>query len=217
VPTALRGPGLANLRVADARVALTNAVLKQRHVTLVEIAGKAGPLVVMLNAVYWDEAVTMGQFREMPTVNSVEQWNIINLTADTHPIHLHLVQFLIKGRQNLQTQQYTKAYNATGPRTVMPGMVPPPAGGPTVPANYPPLDPTLYLQNALVPPAANEAGWKDTVQAPPGMVTSILVPFGAAAGGGYAPFGNNFTGRYAWHCHILDHEDNEMMLPFNVV
>ena len=57
------------------------------------------------------------------------------------------------------------------------------------------------------------------MQAHPGTVTRVLVPFvfGAAAG---FPFGSTgtlyFTGRYVWHCHILDHEDNEMMLPYEV-
>ncbi len=55
------------------------------------------------------------------------------------------------------------------------------------------------------PPAPNEAGWKDTVRADPRMVTRIIVPF------------NGFTGRYVWHCHILEHEDNEMMRPFEIV
>jgi spore coat protein A len=55
------------------------------------------------------------------------------------------------------------------------------------------------------PPAANEAGWKDTVRADGKMVTRIIVPF------------DGFTGRYVWHCHILEHEDNEMMRPFEVV
>ena len=55
------------------------------------------------------------------------------------------------------------------------------------------------------PPAANEAGWKDTVRADPRMVTRIIVPF------------EGFTGRYVWHCHILEHEDNEMMRPYEVV
>ena len=94
-------------------------------------------------------------------------------------------------------------------------MSPPPAGGPTVPAGYPPLDPTPFLQQRPVLPAANEAGWKDTVQCPPDVVTSILVPFGARVANG--AFGRSFTGRYVWHCHILDHEDNEMMLPYEVV
>jgi len=55
------------------------------------------------------------------------------------------------------------------------------------------------------PPAANEAGWKDTVRADGKMVTRIIVPF------------EGFTGRYVWHCHILEHEDNEMMRPYEVV
>ena len=55
------------------------------------------------------------------------------------------------------------------------------------------------------PPAPNEAGWKDTVRADPRMVTRIIVPF------------EGFIGRYVWHCHILEHEDNEMMRPYEVV
>ncbi len=54
-------------------------------------------------------------------------------------------------------------------------------------------------------PEPSEAGWKDTVRADPGMVTRIIVRF------------EGFTGRYVWHCHILEHEDNEMMRPFDVV
>jgi len=56
-----------------------------------------------------------------------------------------------------------------------------------------------------IPPEPGEAGWKDTVRADPGMVTRIIARF------------EGFTGRYVWHCHILEHEDNEMMRPFDVV
>jgi spore coat protein A, manganese oxidase len=61
-----------------------------------------------------------------------------------------------------------------------------------------------YIGKAT-PPAANEAGWKDTAQSHPGAVTRIIVKF------------EGFTGRYVWHCHILEHEDNEMMRPYEVV
>jgi spore coat protein A len=54
-------------------------------------------------------------------------------------------------------------------------------------------------------PSASEAGWKDTVRADAKMVTRIIVPF------------EGFTGRYVWHCHILEHEDNEMMRPYEVI
>lgn len=56
-----------------------------------------------------------------------------------------------------------------------------------------------------VPPDPSEAGWKDTVRAEGRMVTRIIIRF------------EGFTGRYVWHCHILEHEDNEMMRPFDVV
>jgi spore coat protein A, manganese oxidase len=61
-----------------------------------------------------------------------------------------------------------------------------------------------YLAES-VPPEANEAGWKDTVRATPGDVTRIIVKF------------EGYAGRYVWHCHILEHEDNEMMRPYEVV
>ena len=57
----------------------------------------------------------------------------------------------------------------------------------------------------VVSPSAGETGWKDTVRADPGMVTRIIAKF------------EGFPGRYVWHCHILEHEDNEMMRPFDVL
>jgi spore coat protein A, manganese oxidase len=55
------------------------------------------------------------------------------------------------------------------------------------------------------PPAANESGWKDVIQCPPGMVTRIIVKF------------EGYTGNYLYHCHILEHEANDMMRPFQVI
>lgn len=55
------------------------------------------------------------------------------------------------------------------------------------------------------PPLPNERGWKDTVQTTPGFVTRVIMRFGP------------FTGRYVYHCHILEHEDYDMMRPFTVV
>jgi spore coat protein A, manganese oxidase len=66
-------------------------------------------------------------------------------------------------------------------------------------------DQSLVYTGPAVPPDANELGWKDTVRADPGMVTRIIVKF------------EGFVGRYVWHCHLLEHEDNEMMRPYEVV
>lgn len=57
----------------------------------------------------------------------------------------------------------------------------------------------------LIPPAPNEMGWKDTVDAPPGYFTRVIARF------------EHFTGLFAYHCHILEHEDHEMMRQFMVV
>jgi FtsP/CotA-like multicopper oxidase with cupredoxin domain len=144
-------------------------------------------------------------------VDTLEQWNLINLTADTHPIHLHLVQFQLLNRQPINVGKYLLDVYGTdmlSPADIGKGRMP-----------YPSVD--GYLTGPARGPAAYERGWKDTIQAHPGMVTRILVPFGPGAALG-VPFGqqhrrNPFTGEYVWHCHILDHEDNEMMLPYEVV
>jgi spore coat protein A len=62
----------------------------------------------------------------------------------------------------------------------------------------------LYRGDA-VPPDASEAGWKDTVRTTPHASTRIIVKF------------EGYTDRYVWHCHILEHEDNEMMRPYEIV
>jgi len=66
-------------------------------------------------------------------------------------------------------------------------------------------DRKLLYTGPAVPPDANELGWKDTVRTDPGMVTRIIVRF------------EGYTGRYVWHCHLLEHEDNEMMRPYDVI
>jgi FtsP/CotA-like multicopper oxidase with cupredoxin domain len=193
---------------------ITTPPVRQRYLTLVEIVDRQrGPVVVLQNFVYWDEAENYPELRERPKVDTVEQWNIINLQPVAHPMHLHLVFFQILNRQKLDTTQYLKAYYASGPRTVLTHHAP---GGSTVPAGYPPPDPTPFLIGPARQPAPNERGWKDTVIVNPNEVTRLIVPFGAQAAPNL-PFGNSFTGRYVWHCHMLDHEDNEMMLPYEVV
>jgi spore coat protein A len=61
----------------------------------------------------------------------------------------------------------------------------------------------VELPGAPVPPAPNEAGLKDTAQMFPGQVTRIIAKF-------------DRPGEYVWHCHILSHEDHEMMRPYFV-
>ena len=62
---------------------------------------------------------------------------------------------------------------------------------------------TGALSGTPNPPEATEAGWKDTVISYPGEVTRVNATF-------------DIAGLYVWHCHIVEHEDNEMMVPFCV-
>lgn len=188
--------------------------VRQRNLVLTEVLNpNFQVLAMMLNAVYWHEAANHPELREQVKVDTVEQWNIINLQPFAHTIHLHLVPFQILNRQSINDTAYYAAYGATGPRQVLMENAP---GGPTVPYGYPPPDPTPYLKGSPKMPAANEAGWKDTAVANAFEVIRILVPFGAKAAPNL-PFDNSFTGRFVWHCHMLNHEDNDMMLPFDVL
>lgn len=143
--------------------------VKHRHLTLNETTDQYGRLLLLLNDMMWDEPIT-----EKPKLNTVEVWNFINPTMDTHPIHLHLVHFQILDRQPFDVDYYQTYHEiiTTGP---------------------------------AVPPQPNEKGWKDTVRANPGEITRIIARF------------DPYTGIYPWHCHILEHEDHDMMRPYEVV
>jgi FtsP/CotA-like multicopper oxidase with cupredoxin domain len=113
----------------------------------------------------------MAPVTEMPKLNDTEEWEIWNFTMDAHPIHLHLVDFQVVGREDLTTDAAVTSFKLAGNRS----------------------GPEIW-----------ETGWKDTVVAYPGQVTRIQAKF-------------NIPGLYVWHCHIIDHEDNEMMRPYAVL
>lgn len=141
---------------------------KSRDLTLSESEDRYGRKLPLLNNTMWSDPIT-----ELPRFNSTEIWSFVNLTDDTHAMHLHLVQYQILDRRPFDHEKYdeTGKLSFTGP---------------------------------AMPPAPNEIGWKDTVQAFPGFVTRVIVRF-------------DRLGDYVWHCHILEHEDYEMMRPFRVV
>ncbi len=151
------------------RMPESSAVLT-RTLTLNDHGDHAGrSMRMLLNDMHWDMPVS-----EKPVIDTVEIWSLVNLTDDTHPIHLHLVRFQVLDRRPFDLF----AYNATR---------------------------ELKYTGPAVPPQANEAGWKDTVRTDPRSVTRIIVRF------------EGFVGRYVWHCHLLEHEDNEMMRPYEII
>jgi spore coat protein A len=148
-----------------------------RHLSLNEEAFEVpevfeGPVAALLGT--WDPNADEGEeatallwsspITENPALGGVEEWDMYNVTEDAHPIHIHLVQFEVLGREAI-------------------------GGGPSVAGSNSPLP--------------WETGFKDTVISYPGEITRVKMKF-------------DYPGFYVWHCHIVDHEDNEMMRPYHV-
>jgi spore coat protein A len=252
LPGTIGGPPLS-----DPIVDGTN-VQNYRQLTLLENQGSGGPLEVLVNNSKWNGlreggmtpipgAVNVGNFgnwmTELPQVGCTEVWDIINLTMDSHPIHLHLVQFQIISRTPFDPVTYPAAYKAafTGGE-IIPGYGPPldyntPNADGAIGGN-PPISSYLLSVGTLPdgmegPPRPEEIGWKDTFIMPPGHVTRVMVRWTPqnlplANYSGQNKFGFDPTNSdpkkvikgypggpgYVWHCHIVDHEDNEMMRPY---
>jgi hypothetical protein len=66
------------------------------------------------------------------------------------------------------------------------------------------FDPMVGTPGTIIPPESWESGYKDTVIVYPGQLTRIKARF-------------DFSGLFVWHCHILEHEDNEMMRPYEIL
>ncbi len=227
-------------------------VQKTRELTLNEVPSSTGePLEALVNNSKWsglrpDESPIPGStlvnnnyVTELPSEGDIEVWEIVNLTADSHPIHLHGVQFQIVNRQKFNSNKFNAVYAAAFGGAYIPASGPPLAYAPADPGYNSFLqggkyggnpDVAPYLQGPGMPPLAYEQGWKDTAIMHPGEMTRISVRFapqhfslGAPACFPFNPSApinpsdpilDQVPGYYVWHCHITDHEDNEMMRPY---
>jgi spore coat protein A, manganese oxidase len=78
----------------------------------------------------------------------------------------------------------------------------------------------LHFTAPPAPPDANEIGWKETVRMNPGEVTTVIAQFNlpnlptAAMTNAVSPRTGGHE--YVWHCHILEHEEHDMMRPLIV-
>jgi spore coat protein A, manganese oxidase len=161
---------------------------KRRFITLNEAAADTADWVLTLNASRFID----GGPTETPTAGTIEDWYFINLTPDTHPMHTHLVSFQVVGRVPFDVAAYSAA---AGTETLgVPGGV----------------DPMPFATGPMVPADSSERGFKDTVKANPGYFTIIRARFDL-------PSGVTAPQRYVYHCHIVEHEDNDMMRPYDVL
>jgi spore coat protein A, manganese oxidase len=136
-------------------------------------------------------AAHFGKAPEYPRVGTVEDWVFVNMTMDTHPMHTHLFTHQVIGRVPFDAEAYQKAH-----------------GGPDgVPGG---INPAPFATGPMLPPTPDERGFKDTTKANPGYYTIVRAEV-------ELPTGVQAPQAYVYHCHIVEHEDNDMMRPFTVV
>ena len=172
----------------------------------------AGLVGQMEGSIAWHSPTT-----ENPNLGDTEEWEVWNATGDAHPVHLHLVHFEILGRQEILWDSHTTEDDRLIPNELYDA----PFGDgtylvsqPTVQHNSVAGDPDTYgmgfrivnpIAGSVVAPMREyvENAPKDMVTALPGQITRIKMTF-------------DKPGRYVWHCHILSHEDHEMMRVLHV-
>jgi spore coat protein A len=132
-------------------------------------------------ASHFEDRVTI-----FPAIGHDEVWRLINITRDTHPIHVHLVQFQALARYGVTCVVPTGGITETGTTAA-------------IRFGAPDNDPIRHELDA------NERGLKDTIRINPNEILDIAMRF------------EPYAGRFMYHCHILEHEDRDMMRPIVVV
>jgi len=228
VPSNLRAAPLVKLTDFAGNLNVTPSV--KRQLTLNESEAPGGPDLILVNNSRMDSMMGPGQFgaiTEKPVEGTSEIWQIVNLTMDAHPIHMHLVQFQLVSRQEFNDSLYMITYNSG-----FPGYSWIAGAGPPLPYNTPNADGALggnpavspYTYGPLMYAEPGEKGWKDTFKCYPDQITTFIVRFCPTDKPVNSPpqnllydFDPSLGPGYVWHCHIVDHEDNEMMRPYTVL
>ncbi|CAI7813436.1 unnamed protein product [Closterium sp. NIES-54] len=183
----VKPPALPNKLSHIPPVNLTQAV-KQRWLAISFIID---PVSQKPSGMLLDGKTYMDPATEKPKVGTSELWHIINPTFETHPMHLHLVQHRPISRRPINSGGLINGSCSLAPSS--------------------PFKPSCFTGPAR-PVPQHERGWKDTTVAFPDSVLTIFVPFKGQNGKPF-PFDATEGPGYAWHCHALEHEDNDMMRP----
>src|SRR5215471_16417310 len=169
---------------------LSGGSVAPRMVTLNEVGAGTTSWRLNLNAHPYGDPTPVTETLKW---NTTEDWYFVNTTPDTHPMHTHLFTFTVMGRYNFDAKGYAAAN-----------------GGPN---GVPQLDVstlTPFLKSWLIAPPPEETGLKETVKANPGQVTVVRATFTPPSTVLDAS-GKPTSQKYVHHCHIVEHEDNDMM------
>jgi FtsP/CotA-like multicopper oxidase with cupredoxin domain len=176
---------------------LSGGSVAARMITLNEVAAETPRWKLNLNAHPYGDPHPV---TETLTWNSVEDWYFVNTTPDTHPMHTHLVTFKVIGRYNYDAAGYAAKYGTAD--------------------GVPQLDVSTlrpFLKSGLIEPGPDEAGLKETVKANPGQVTVVRARFSLPSTALNGAGKLIKPQKYVHHCHIVEHEDNDMMERMIVV
>ena len=172
---------------------------QQRILTMIDVAGPNGSATMLLDGQKWSAPAS-----ETPILGSIEDWLLLNPTIDAHPIHIHLVQFQVVKHQLFNITTYMEEWTKLNGNA--------PLNHSTV--NVPALDP--YFMGEPTGPSATEEAWKDTITVHSGEIVFIRLRWTEQNGDPF-PFDATAGPGYVWHCHLLEHEDNEMMRQYVVI
>jgi spore coat protein A, manganese oxidase len=184
VPIGLRE---ADLTSFSAPMKLRRFVLEEYQLVMPTLPGQRSP-TVLINDEDWNSAppVAIGK-------DDYEVWEFQNTTPDTHPMHIHLVQFQVLSRRTIDIHEGVSSNpDRPVPKTVL--------------GYADDSDPAVRSREDWRDPAVlgPEKGWKDTVQCYAGQATRVAMRF------------DGYRGDYVYHCHILEHEDMGMMYRITV-
>jgi len=160
----------------------------------------------LLNLSYFEDPIT-----DFPHAGDTEIWHLINLTSEAHPIHVHLLDFRVVDR--VRFGGFNAAGNLAYPPTMVTNYINDRRNGVLQPLSYYLSTNSSDMQSVK----AFEAGPKDTVHAAPFGVTRIVMTWPDDSRFYGQGESSDTHGRYIYHCHILDHEDNDMMRPMQLL
>ncbi|XP_049356755.1 multicopper oxidase LPR2 [Solanum verrucosum] len=165
-----------------------------RYIAFYEYASDIDePTHLYINGKSFEAPVT-----EMPRVGTSEIWNIINLTEDNHPLHIHLGLFVVLEQIELVNIEEFKACMMKLNDAIKCKI-------------------DKYSHGKRTRVVLHEKGWKNVYKMMPGHVTKIFVKFSFIHSNESYSFDATAEPGYVYHCHILDHEDNVMMRPLKFV
>ncbi|XP_062111062.1 multicopper oxidase LPR1-like [Humulus lupulus] len=171
-----------------------SSATRTRYIAMYEYTSEIDePVHLYLNGKPYEAPAT-----ETPKAGTAEIWEVINLTEDNHPLHIHLGLFVAMEERELVDLETFKSCMTKQNDAVK-------------------CQISKHERGKVSKVQPHESGWKNVYKMRPGVVTKIFVRFSYIHSNASYPFDATAEPGYVYHCHILDHEDNAMMRPLKII